>query len=161
MPDASRTVLTYRYERWRALSAGILETAGGTFLLLIAVRWYHAGSLAKALVDRAPDAIHVIANPVALAVFAQTFLGVGIADHHVERMLRLDEFDQPAALPLDRGLLELPEGGRIDAVFFCPHAQDAGCACRKPKPGMLLEIAARFNVALAGVPAIGDGLRDL
>jgi D-glycero-D-manno-heptose 1,7-bisphosphate phosphatase len=53
------------------------------------------------------------------------------------------------------------QGGRIDAVFFCPHAQDAGCACRKPQPGMLLEIAARFNVALAEVPAIGDSLRDL
>jgi len=52
-------------------------------------------------------------------------------------------------------------GGRIDAVFFCPHAQDAGCACRKPKPGMLLEIAGRFKVALADVPAIGDSLRDL
>ena len=52
-------------------------------------------------------------------------------------------------------------GGRIEAVFFCPHAQDAGCACRKPQPGMLLEIAERFNVALAGVPAIGDSLRDL
>ena len=52
-------------------------------------------------------------------------------------------------------------GGRIEAVFFCPHAQDAGCSCRKPQPGMLLEIARRFNVALAGVPAIGDSLRDL
>jgi D-glycero-D-manno-heptose 1,7-bisphosphate phosphatase len=52
-------------------------------------------------------------------------------------------------------------GGRIDAVFFCPHAQDAGCACRKPQPGMLLEIAERFNVELGGVPAIGDSLRDL
>jgi D-glycero-D-manno-heptose 1,7-bisphosphate phosphatase len=52
-------------------------------------------------------------------------------------------------------------GGRIDAVFFCPHAQDAGCACRKPRPGMLLEIGERFNVSLAGVPAIGDSLRDL
>lgn len=52
-------------------------------------------------------------------------------------------------------------GGRIDAVFFCPHAQDAGCACRKPQPGMLLEIAARFKQALEGVPVIGDSLRDL
>ena len=52
-------------------------------------------------------------------------------------------------------------GGRIDAVFFCPHAQDAGCDCRKPKPGMLREIAARFNLALTGVPVIGDSLRDL
>jgi len=52
-------------------------------------------------------------------------------------------------------------GGRIDAVFFCPHAQDAGCDCRKPKPGMLREIAARFGLALTGVPVIGDSLRDL
>ena len=52
-------------------------------------------------------------------------------------------------------------GGRIDAVFFCPHAQGAGCSCRKPQPGMLLEIAERFKLVLAGVPAIGDSLRDL
>jgi D-glycero-D-manno-heptose 1,7-bisphosphate phosphatase len=52
-------------------------------------------------------------------------------------------------------------GGRIDAIFFCPHAQDRGCACRKPQPGMLLEIAERFDVALAEVPVIGDSLRDL
>ena len=53
------------------------------------------------------------------------------------------------------------QGGRIDAVFFCPHAQDSGCACRKPLPGMLLEIAERFNTTLADVPVIGDSLRDL
>jgi D-glycero-D-manno-heptose 1,7-bisphosphate phosphatase len=52
-------------------------------------------------------------------------------------------------------------GGRIDAVFFCPHAQKDGCACRKPQPGMLLEIAERFKLALAQVPVIGDSLRDL
>ncbi len=52
-------------------------------------------------------------------------------------------------------------GGRIDAVFFCPHAADAGCNCRKPKSGMMEEIAARYNMSLEGVPAIGDSLRDL
>ena len=52
-------------------------------------------------------------------------------------------------------------GGRIDAVFFCPHAADADCACRKPKTGMLEEIAARFNVSLDGVSVVGDSLRDL
>jgi MFS family permease len=46
----SRTELTYRYERWRAISAGVLETAGSTFLLLLAVRWYEAEPMAKALV---------------------------------------------------------------------------------------------------------------
>lgn len=52
-------------------------------------------------------------------------------------------------------------GGRIDAIFFCPHAPDAGCECRKPRPGMLREIAERMNVDLAEVPVIGDSLRDL
>ncbi len=52
-------------------------------------------------------------------------------------------------------------GGRIDAVFFCPHACDANCDCRKPKPGMLLEIARRMNAELQGVPMVGDSLRDL
>jgi D-glycero-D-manno-heptose 1,7-bisphosphate phosphatase len=52
-------------------------------------------------------------------------------------------------------------GGRIDAVFFCPHAHDANCGCRKPRPGLLEEISRRFNVELKGVPAIGDSLRDL
>src|SRR5574341_2156791 len=37
-------------------------------------------------------------------------------------------------------------GGRIDAIFFCPHAPEAGCECRKPKPGMLREIADRMNL---------------
>ena len=52
-------------------------------------------------------------------------------------------------------------GGRIDAVFFCPHTNADKCNCRKPKPGMLEEIATRYNADLDGVPAIGDSLRDL
>ena len=52
-------------------------------------------------------------------------------------------------------------GGRVDGIFYCPHAQDAGCACRKPRPGLLDEIAKRFGVSLDGVPFIGDSLRDL
>ena len=52
-------------------------------------------------------------------------------------------------------------GGRIDAVFYCPHAEDANCNCRKPKPGLLEDIARRFNADLTDVPCIGDALRDL
>ena len=52
-------------------------------------------------------------------------------------------------------------GGRIEAIFFCPHAADSNCQCRKPKPGLLLEISKRLDAALAGVPMIGDSLRDL
>ncbi|HMJ91921.1 MAG TPA: hypothetical protein VK530_19000 [Candidatus Acidoferrum sp.] len=50
MLDADRTAITYRYERWRALSSGIIETAGSTFLLTIAVRAYHSGPIWKAAV---------------------------------------------------------------------------------------------------------------
>ncbi len=53
------------------------------------------------------------------------------------------------------------EGARIDAIFFCPHTQTDECQCRKPRPGMLQEIASRFNADLKGVPVIGDALRDL
>ena len=52
-------------------------------------------------------------------------------------------------------------GGRIDAIFYCPHAADSDCDCRKPKPGMFRRISQVLNIDLAGVPAIGDSLRDL
>jgi D-glycero-D-manno-heptose 1,7-bisphosphate phosphatase len=52
-------------------------------------------------------------------------------------------------------------GGRVDAFFFCPHAADSTCECRKPKPGMLLEVARRFNVSLADTYVVGDTLRDV
>jgi D-glycero-D-manno-heptose 1,7-bisphosphate phosphatase len=52
-------------------------------------------------------------------------------------------------------------GGRIDAIFFCPHAADANCMCRKPKPGLLLEIASRLDIELKDVPMVGDALRDV
>jgi D-glycero-D-manno-heptose 1,7-bisphosphate phosphatase len=60
---------------------------------------------------------------------------------------------------LQRALSQV--GGRIDAFFFCPHAADSACECRKPKPGMLIEIAHRFNVSIGEVYMVGDALRDL
>ena len=52
-------------------------------------------------------------------------------------------------------------GGRLDAIFFCAHPADSTCNCRKPKPGLLIEISERFNTDLTGVPMVGDSLRDL
>ncbi|MGE5523300.1 MAG: D-glycero-beta-D-manno-heptose 1,7-bisphosphate 7-phosphatase [Rhodospirillaceae bacterium] len=60
---------------------------------------------------------------------------------------------------MHRALAEV--GGRLDAIFFCPHAQEANCNCRKPRAGLLDEIARRMNVTLEGVPVIGDAKRDL
>ncbi len=52
-------------------------------------------------------------------------------------------------------------GGSIEAILFCPHGPDDGCDCRKPKPGLYLEIARRTGQPLKEVPVIGDSYRDL
>ncbi|MEK8045557.1 D-glycero-beta-D-manno-heptose 1,7-bisphosphate 7-phosphatase [Ideonella margarita] len=53
------------------------------------------------------------------------------------------------------------KGGRIDAVFFCPHAAEEQCECRKPQPGMMFDIAKRYGVDLKNVPMVVDTHRDL
>ena len=57
-------------------------------------------------------------------------------------------------------LFESASGVRLPC-YYCPHGPDDGCDCRKPKPGLYLEIAQRLDCALAGVPVIGDSARDL
>jgi D-glycero-D-manno-heptose 1,7-bisphosphate phosphatase len=52
-------------------------------------------------------------------------------------------------------------GGRVDAVFYCPHAPEYVCSCRKPAPGLFTQIAERYGVSLSGMPAVGDSARDL
>ncbi len=52
-------------------------------------------------------------------------------------------------------------GAQIEAIFFCPHTPDARCACRKPLPGLLEDIARRLRVDLTGVPLIGDSIGDV
>ncbi|MBX3611236.1 MAG: D-glycero-beta-D-manno-heptose 1,7-bisphosphate 7-phosphatase [Hydrogenophaga sp.] len=52
-------------------------------------------------------------------------------------------------------------GARVEAVFICPHAPEDGCACRKPAPGLFLQIGARFGVPLTDVPAAGNSLRHV
>ena len=52
-------------------------------------------------------------------------------------------------------------GGEIEAIFFCPHGPRDGCTCRKPLPGLLYDIAARFKTSLSSTFAVGDTRRDL
>jgi D-glycero-D-manno-heptose 1,7-bisphosphate phosphatase len=99
----------------------------------------------------------------------------------LEAIARLNQADYRVVVAtnqsgIGRGLFDMPTlnaihdkmhkacalvGARIDAVFFCPHAAEMDCLCRKPKSGMLEEIAARYNVDMKGVPSVGDSLRDL
>ncbi len=52
-------------------------------------------------------------------------------------------------------------GGRVDDIFYCPHHPDAGCACRKPLPGLLLQAGARRDIDLSSSYMIGDSLEDM
>jgi len=52
-------------------------------------------------------------------------------------------------------------GGRLDAIFFCPHHPNDGCSCRKPKPGLLHQIADFYGVDLKAVPFVGDTQGDI
>jgi len=52
-------------------------------------------------------------------------------------------------------------GGRVDAVYYCPHAPEAGCDCRKPRPGLFLQAASDWQLDLETSWAIGDSARDI
>jgi D-glycero-D-manno-heptose 1,7-bisphosphate phosphatase len=72
-------------------------------------------------------------------------------------------FDMAAlnAMHLKMNQLLHKVGGRIDAVYFCPHTPLEGCHCRKPMPGLFEQIGERYGIDLAEVPVVGDSLRDL
>jgi D-glycero-D-manno-heptose 1,7-bisphosphate phosphatase len=72
-------------------------------------------------------------------------------------------FDMAAlnAMHLKMNSLLAKVGGRIDAVFFCPHTRADGCDCRKPLPGLFEQIGQRYGVRLDQVPVVGDSLRDV
>lgn len=53
------------------------------------------------------------------------------------------------------------QGGELGVVVYCPHGPDEGCDCRKPKPGMLRQIAQHYGVDLRGVWFVGDSRGDL
>jgi D-glycero-D-manno-heptose 1,7-bisphosphate phosphatase len=70
----------------------------------------------------------------------------------------------PSALAtIDRRMMKAAEahGGRIAAVFHCPHRPDDGCDCRKPRPGLLLRAADRVGLDLERCYLIGDALTDI
>jgi D-glycero-D-manno-heptose 1,7-bisphosphate phosphatase len=52
-------------------------------------------------------------------------------------------------------------GGRIDALYACPHGPDAGCPCRKPRPGMLLQAAQDLAIDLERSYLVGDAVSDV
>jgi D-glycero-D-manno-heptose 1,7-bisphosphate phosphatase len=64
---------------------------------------------------------------------------------------------------INRAMIDEVErgGGRIEAVVYCPHRPDEGCACRKPRPGLLHRLADEYGVELRDAVVIGDALADI
>jgi len=52
-------------------------------------------------------------------------------------------------------------GGDIGKIVYCPHHPDAGCDCRKPLPGLLIQLSRKYGVPLDNVPVVGDSARDV
>lgn len=69
--------------------------------------------------------------------------------------------DALAAMNVKMNDMLSPLGGRIDAMFFCPHGPKDGCDCRKPRPGLLTDIGNRFQASLSNVLFVGDNINDI
>ena len=96
----------------------------------------------------------------ALAVLSQTPYKIVVITNQsgVGRgLLTQGTLDEMHARMMDR---VRASGGRIDAIYYCPHAPSAGCECRKPAPGLFVAAAKDLAISLASSWAIGDRVRD-
>ncbi len=57
--------------------------------------------------------------------------------------------------------LLVTRGASVDGIFYCPHGPEANCVCRKPKPGLLFQIARQFDIDLSQTPLVGDDISDI
>jgi len=80
----------------------------------------------------------------------QAGLGGGVYEMATLNTLQARMYKQLAAV-----------GARVDALFFCPHASDESCHCRKPESGLFEQIGERYGIELHGMPAVGDAVEDM
>lgn len=80
----------------------------------------------------------------------QSGIGRGYYDENT-----LKAMHEKLAQQLDR------RGGHIDYIAWCPHRPDQDCDCRKPRPGLLQQIARHFDTSLNGVTMVGDKPADI
>src|SRR5437868_1417020 len=104
----------------------------------------------------APDAIE------ALKLLSEKGYGLFIVTNQAgigEGLITLEEFDRLEV----QGLEALLAGNdvRIIKSYFCPHREKDNCDCRKPKPKLLLDAEAEFDIDMAHSWMIGDRERDI
>lgn len=104
------------------------------------------------LVDGAADALEALRALGLLLVVVSNQSGIG------RGTIRADD-----ALAVHRRTEELlaRHGVSLDAAYYCPHGPDEGCACRKPRPGLLLAAGRDLGIDMASSVVVGDSARDL
>ena len=72
-------------------------------------------------------------------------------------------FDQTTLYAIHQKMESAIEGhgGKLDGIYYCPHGPDDGCNCRKPEPGLLVQIGQELSTDLTQTIMVGDSLRDL
>jgi D-glycero-D-manno-heptose 1,7-bisphosphate phosphatase len=111
---------------------------------------------------KSPEEWHPIPSSLeAIALLNQHGYTVTIASN--QSGIARGYYDQDTLLAINEKMQDelALRGGTIDGIFFCPHGPKDGCLCRKPKPGLLFEIASNYGIQLENVPFIGDSLRDI
>jgi D-glycero-D-manno-heptose 1,7-bisphosphate phosphatase len=98
------------------------------------------------------EAIAALSNAGYTIAVATNQSGVGRKLYDQKTLAAIHEKMQAAVTAL---------GGKIAAIFYCPHIPDEFCFCRKPEPGLLHQIRDYFQCDLNGVWLVGDSLRDL
>lgn len=111
---------------------------------------------------KSPDEWHPVPGSVeAIALLTQANWRVVIASNQSGIARGLFTTDALNSIHQKMRQTVTDAGGRLDAIFVCPHGPDDGCLCRKPRPGLFHDISRRYETSLTGVPAVGDSLRDL
>lgn len=111
---------------------------------------------------KSPEEWHPIPGSFeAIALLTKAGYKIGIASNQsgIARGLYTEQTLAKIHQKMLQGVEEA--GGRIDKIVYCPHMPDAGCACRKPQPGMLYELANFFDATPKGRYFIGDRKTDV
>ena len=122
---------------------GVINEDSGEFIKSVAEWRPIAGSLeAIASLHRAGWMVVVVTN--------QSGVGLGLYDEATLGQIHEHMRSRVRAA-----------GGELAGVYYCPHMPDAGCECRKPKPGMFRALERELGVSVVGAPYIGDRMSDV
>lgn len=114
-----------------------------------------------AFVKSAAEWVALPGSIEAIAAFSRAGYQVYIATN--QSGLGRGLFDVSVLQAMHKKMIDLvsASGGHIDGIFYCPHTPDDHCDCRKPLPGLIVQIENALGYAVAGCPMVGDSLRDL